>query len=81
MLVLWVKEGESELFVSLFNQRGTINLSKICKSLSRMLRMGLTKAVTIEDFESFRKEPTPGLVLSLVFPSIAVIISVYRPSL
>lgn len=54
MLILWTKQGESEIFISLCNQRNTLNLSRIFSS---------------RDLENYEQKGEDCLEISVEFPS------------
>ncbi|KAL9099639.1 MAG: hypothetical protein Q9187_009469, partial [Circinaria calcarea] len=54
MLILWTRQGESEIFISLCNQRNTLNLSRIFSS---------------NDLENYERKGENCLEISVEFPS------------
>ena len=77
MLILWTRQGECEIFVSLCNQRSTLNLSRICKLRriveSRDYVCTDSTVVNIQDLEGYEQQGKADLEMSIAFPSQEVI--------
>ncbi|KAL9039746.1 MAG: hypothetical protein Q9214_004751, partial [Letrouitia sp. 1 TL-2023] len=64
MLLLWTKTGESEIFVTLCNQRGTLNLRR---------------RLTVDDIEDAESLSDDAMIIPFEFPSQAVEIRFMNP--